>query len=186
MLGGAWCATAQTYPARPITMIVPFAAGGRHDRPHPGAAHAGSARSTGDRRERGRGQRDDRRRPRRARGTRWLDAQHGRLQTRTSSAARSTRFPTTCCGISSPWPCCRGVAAGSSSQGRRCRRKISGVASLGLKANPDKAAAGNPGAGSSVQLSAVLFQNMTGTRFQHVPYRGSARRCWIWSPDRST
>jgi tripartite-type tricarboxylate transporter receptor subunit TctC len=41
-----------------------------------------------------------------------------------------------------------------------------------LKANPDTASAGNPGAGSSVQLSAILFQTMTGTRFQHVPYRG--------------
>jgi tripartite-type tricarboxylate transporter receptor subunit TctC len=43
-----------------------------------------------------------------------------------------------------------------------------------LKANPDMATAGNPGNGSSVQLSAILFQNMTGTRFQHVPYRGGA------------
>jgi tripartite-type tricarboxylate transporter receptor subunit TctC len=41
-----------------------------------------------------------------------------------------------------------------------------------LKANPDTASAGNPGVGSSVQLSAILFQNLTGTRFQHVPYRG--------------
>ena len=41
-----------------------------------------------------------------------------------------------------------------------------------LKANPDMASAGNPGAGSSVQLSAILFQSITGTRFQHVPYRG--------------
>jgi tripartite-type tricarboxylate transporter receptor subunit TctC len=41
-----------------------------------------------------------------------------------------------------------------------------------LKVNPDTASAGNPGVGSSVQLSAILFQNMTGTRFQHVPYRG--------------
>jgi tripartite-type tricarboxylate transporter receptor subunit TctC len=43
-----------------------------------------------------------------------------------------------------------------------------------LKANPDTATAGNPGNGSSVQFSAILFQNMTGTRFQHVPYRGGA------------
>jgi tripartite-type tricarboxylate transporter receptor subunit TctC len=41
-----------------------------------------------------------------------------------------------------------------------------------LKANPDTASAGNPGVGSSVQLSAIMFQSMTGTRFQHVPYRG--------------
>jgi tripartite-type tricarboxylate transporter receptor subunit TctC len=55
-----------------------------------------------------------------------------------------------------------------------------------LRANPDTATAGNPGNGSSVQLSAILFQNMTGTRFQHVPYRGGARRCRTWWPGRST
>jgi tripartite-type tricarboxylate transporter receptor subunit TctC len=43
-----------------------------------------------------------------------------------------------------------------------------------LKANPGTATAGIPGIGSSVQLSGILFQNMTDTRFQHVPYRGGA------------
>ena len=43
-----------------------------------------------------------------------------------------------------------------------------------LKANPGTATAGIPGIGSSVQLSGILFQSMTGTRFQHVPYRGGA------------
>jgi tripartite-type tricarboxylate transporter receptor subunit TctC len=43
-----------------------------------------------------------------------------------------------------------------------------------LKANPDTASAGIPGIGSSVQLSGILFQNMTGTRFAHVPYRGGS------------
>jgi|SRR6516225_8703553 len=43
-----------------------------------------------------------------------------------------------------------------------------------LKANPDKASAGTTGVGSSGHLAGILFQNMTGTRFQHVPYRGNA------------
>src|SRR5262245_59712696 len=43
-----------------------------------------------------------------------------------------------------------------------------------LKANPDKASAGTVGAGSPSHLSGVLLQNMTGTRFQFVPYRGNA------------
>jgi tripartite-type tricarboxylate transporter receptor subunit TctC len=43
-----------------------------------------------------------------------------------------------------------------------------------LKANPDKALAGTPGVGSSGQVFGVFFQNVTGTRFAHVPYRGSA------------
>jgi tripartite-type tricarboxylate transporter receptor subunit TctC len=43
-----------------------------------------------------------------------------------------------------------------------------------LKANPDKASAATVGAGSAAHLSAVHFQNKTGTRFQLVPYRGAA------------
>jgi tripartite-type tricarboxylate transporter receptor subunit TctC len=43
-----------------------------------------------------------------------------------------------------------------------------------LKANPDKALVGTPGAGSSVQVYCAFFQSMTGTRFRIVPYRGAA------------
>jgi tripartite-type tricarboxylate transporter receptor subunit TctC len=41
-----------------------------------------------------------------------------------------------------------------------------------LKANPDKATAGIPGAGSTGNLAGLSFQKTTGTRFQFVPYRG--------------
>jgi tripartite-type tricarboxylate transporter receptor subunit TctC len=41
-----------------------------------------------------------------------------------------------------------------------------------LKANPDRASAGYQGAGGAPHVSGVLFQQATGTRFQHVPYRG--------------
>jgi tripartite-type tricarboxylate transporter receptor subunit TctC len=43
-----------------------------------------------------------------------------------------------------------------------------------LKANPGKATAGTVGMGSTQHVGGVLFQNMTGTRFQFVPYRGAA------------
>jgi tripartite-type tricarboxylate transporter receptor subunit TctC len=43
-----------------------------------------------------------------------------------------------------------------------------------LKANPDKAAEGTAGAGSPQHVSGVFFQNATGTRFQFIPYRGAA------------
>ena len=43
-----------------------------------------------------------------------------------------------------------------------------------LKANPDKATAGTAGAGSPPHIAGVLFQKMTGTQFQFVPYRGAA------------
>ena len=41
-----------------------------------------------------------------------------------------------------------------------------------LKANGDKASAATVGAGSPGHVSALHFQNVTGTRFQLVPYRG--------------
>jgi tripartite-type tricarboxylate transporter receptor subunit TctC len=43
-----------------------------------------------------------------------------------------------------------------------------------LKANPDKASAGTVGPGSPQHVYAVFFQNLTGTRFQFVPYRTAA------------
>jgi tripartite-type tricarboxylate transporter receptor subunit TctC len=42
-----------------------------------------------------------------------------------------------------------------------------------LKANPDRASLGTPGIGQQPHLAGIVFQNLTGTRFQHVPYRGS-------------
>ena len=43
-----------------------------------------------------------------------------------------------------------------------------------LKANPDKVSQGTPGVGSLGHVGGLLFQKETGTRFQFVPYRGSA------------
>jgi tripartite-type tricarboxylate transporter receptor subunit TctC len=42
-----------------------------------------------------------------------------------------------------------------------------------LKANPDKASAGNGGVGTPPHVVAAFFQKVTGTRFQLVPYRGA-------------
>jgi tripartite-type tricarboxylate transporter receptor subunit TctC len=41
-----------------------------------------------------------------------------------------------------------------------------------LKANPDKTSAGTSGAGGPGHIGGVLFQKLSGTRFQFVPYRG--------------
>jgi tripartite-type tricarboxylate transporter receptor subunit TctC len=41
-----------------------------------------------------------------------------------------------------------------------------------LKANPDKASAATVGAGSPGHVSGLFFQSETGTRMQFVPYRG--------------
>lgn len=43
-----------------------------------------------------------------------------------------------------------------------------------LKANPDKASAGTGGLGSPGHVFGVFFQAATGTRFHLVPYRGTA------------
>jgi tripartite-type tricarboxylate transporter receptor subunit TctC len=44
-----------------------------------------------------------------------------------------------------------------------------------LKANPDTATEGTSGLGSSQHVGGVLFQKLTGTRFQFVPYRSSSQ-----------
>lgn len=43
-----------------------------------------------------------------------------------------------------------------------------------LKQNPDKASAATVGAGSAAHICALYVQQQTGTRFQAVPYRGGA------------
>lgn len=43
-----------------------------------------------------------------------------------------------------------------------------------LKANPDKATQGTSGVGSVGHIGGLFFQKITGTKFQFVPYRGLA------------
>jgi tripartite-type tricarboxylate transporter receptor subunit TctC len=43
-----------------------------------------------------------------------------------------------------------------------------------LRANPGKASQGTAGAGSAAHISGTYFQSATGTRFGFVPYRGAA------------
>ena len=43
-----------------------------------------------------------------------------------------------------------------------------------LKANPDQATQGTAGSGGASHVAGVFFQKATGTRFQLVPYRGAA------------
>lgn len=43
-----------------------------------------------------------------------------------------------------------------------------------LKANPDKASVGIAGVGATGHLTGIAFQRETGTKFQFVPYRGNA------------
>jgi tripartite-type tricarboxylate transporter receptor subunit TctC len=43
-----------------------------------------------------------------------------------------------------------------------------------LKANPDKATQGTAGAGSPAHVAGLYFQSLTGTQFRFVPYKGAA------------
>jgi tripartite-type tricarboxylate transporter receptor subunit TctC len=43
-----------------------------------------------------------------------------------------------------------------------------------MKANPGKVTYGSAGVGSSQHLAAELFQQMTGTKMVHIPYKGSS------------
>src|SRR6266536_2259347 len=43
-----------------------------------------------------------------------------------------------------------------------------------LRANPDKATEGTAGPGSGQHVSGIYFQDVTGTRFQFVPYRAGS------------
>jgi tripartite-type tricarboxylate transporter receptor subunit TctC len=43
-----------------------------------------------------------------------------------------------------------------------------------LKANPNSATLSTPGAGSPHHIAGILFQKLTGTHFEFVPYRGGA------------
>jgi tripartite-type tricarboxylate transporter receptor subunit TctC len=43
-----------------------------------------------------------------------------------------------------------------------------------LKANPTRGSSGTTGVGSGIHMCLVYFQNMTGTKFPLVPYRGAA------------
>ena len=42
-----------------------------------------------------------------------------------------------------------------------------------VKANPDKILAGTSGVGAATHLGGILFESLTGTRIQFVPYRGT-------------
>ncbi len=42
-----------------------------------------------------------------------------------------------------------------------------------LKTNPDKGSLGTAGVGSASHMGGLYFQNATGTKFQYIPYRGT-------------
>ncbi len=175
-LAGLACigaATAQTYPSRPVTIIVPFAAGGPTD---------AIARILGERMRASLGQNILVENVTGAGGTigviRAAQAAGdgytlslGHLGTHVVNGAiyplkfdLLNDFEPIALLASNPMM----VVTKNAVPAKTLRELIDW-----LKANPGKVAAGTAGVGSGSHFSGVYFQNLTGTQFNFVPYRGT-------------
>src|SRR5712671_5724939 len=170
-IGGASVANAQTWPTRPITMVVPFGAGGATDtigrivaegmraslgqpvviENVPGASGTIGvgrvARAAADGYTLGIGG-----------GPTYV--WNGAMMTLPYDVLND--FEPISLIVDSPML----IVARKSMPARDLRELIAW-----LKANPDKATQGTTGAGGALQLAGVFFQKETGTRFGFVPYR---------------
>ena len=166
--------SAQTYPSRPITVIVPFAAGGVTDI---------VARIVTDRMRSSLGQPVLVENVGGAGGTIGVTRLHraapdgytlavGQWTSHVGAGAMYTIpfdylldfEPVTMLSIGPLWIIGRtGLPAASLAQ-----------LITWLKANPNKASSGTTGLGSGIHMCLIYFQNMTGTSFPLAPYRGAA------------
>jgi tripartite-type tricarboxylate transporter receptor subunit TctC len=163
---------AQTYPARPVTVVVPFPAGGPTDtiarimaesmRPSLGQSViienvAGASGSIGTGRVA------------RAPGDGYTIS----LGLWTTHVVNGAVFPLTYDVLNDFEPVCLMmntpllIVARKSMPAKDLKEFIAW-----LKANPDKATAGTGGPGGASHVAGVYLQKETGTRFQHVAYRG--------------
>ncbi len=172
-LAGAGVAGAQNYPARPITMIVPFAAGGATDT---------LARFLGERMRGILGQPIVIENVAGAAGSIGVGrAVRSVADGYTLSIGTSTTHMLTGGLYALPFDLFRDlepiIQIGSEPLlivGKKSLpvEDLKGLIAW-LKANPDKASVGIPGVGATGHLSGIAFQKETGTNFQFVPYRGN-------------
>jgi tripartite-type tricarboxylate transporter receptor subunit TctC len=174
VLAGIMSAATQSYPSRPITMIVPFAAGGITDI---------VARLVAERMKTSLGQPVIAENVAGAGGTigttrLFRSAPDGytvAIGQWTSHVGAGAMYslpfdllkdlePVSMLSIGPLW-----IIARKDFPAKDLRELIAW-----LKANPGKASAATIGPGSGAHMCLVYFQNMTGTRFQFVPYRGAA------------
>jgi tripartite-type tricarboxylate transporter receptor subunit TctC len=174
VVASAGSAAAQTYPSRPITMIVPFAAGGITDI---------VARLVSERMKTSLGQPVIAENVAGAGGTIGVtrlfrsapDGHTLAIGQWTSHVGAGAMYslpfdylqdfePVSMLSIGPLW-----IIARKDLPARDLRELIAW-----LKANPGKASAATIGPGSGAHMCLVYFQNMTGTSFQFVPYRGAA------------
>ena len=167
-------ASAQVYPSRPVTMVVPYPAGGPSDALGrilaeamrgvlgqtvviENVSGAGGAIGVG--------------RVARAAADGYT-LSLGHVQTHVINAATQTLpydvvkdfEPVTLLADTPQW-----VAARSTFPAQTLAEMIAW-----MKANPGKATVGTVGVGGPTDIAAIHFQNLTGTSFQLVPYRGGA------------
>ena len=174
MLAAVAGATAQTYPSRPVTVIVPFAAGGVTDI---------VARIVSERMSKALGQSVIIENVSGAGGTIGVtrlfraapDGYTLVVGQWTSHVGAGAMYPVpfdylndfepvSMLSIAPLW-----IIGRSNLPAKDLRELIAW-----LKANPDKASAATTGLGSGIHMCLVYFQNMTGTKFPLAPYRGAA------------
>jgi tripartite-type tricarboxylate transporter receptor subunit TctC len=174
MLAAVAGATAQTYPSRPVTVIVPFAAGGVTDI---------VARIVSERMNKALGQSVIIENVSGAGGTIGVtrlfraapDGYTLVVGQWTSHVGAGAMYPVpfdylndfepvSMLSIAPLW-----IIGRSNLPAKDLRELIAW-----LKANPDKASAATTGLGSGIHMCLIYFQNMTGTKFPLAPYRGAA------------
>jgi hypothetical protein len=167
-------AAAQTYPDRPVTLIVPYAAGGavRRARPPARAVHVAEPRPDGRHRKCRRRRRHHGRRARGAGRARRLYAAHS-----PSGAGGG--------GDALPQPRLRhgqGFRArrASSIRGRSSSCRSSGIEARTIaefldhvKRSGRNISFGTAGVGSGSHLCNMMLQSALGTKFNEIPYRGT-------------
>jgi tripartite-type tricarboxylate transporter receptor subunit TctC len=174
LLAGIGTAIAQTYPSRPITMIVPFTAGGPMDvvaRVVAEGMRAPLGQSVVIENVVGAGGSIGAGRVARAAPDGFTISYGGWPTHVINGAAYALSydvlddFEPVSLAASAPWL----ILAKNGMPGDDLKGLIAW-----LKANPDKASAGHGGVGSASHVFGALFRVATGTRFQLVPYRGNA------------
>jgi tripartite-type tricarboxylate transporter receptor subunit TctC len=173
MLAGIGMANAQTYPARPITLVVPFSAGGPMDvvaRVVAEGMRASLGQTIVIENVVGAGGSIGAGRVARAAPDGFTLSYGGWPTHVINGAAYSlsydvlSDFEPVSLVASAPWL----ILAKNGMPGD----DLNGLIAW-LKANPDKASAGHGGVGSASHVFCALFRAATGTQLQLVPYRGN-------------
>jgi tripartite-type tricarboxylate transporter receptor subunit TctC len=174
VLAGIVQAPAQTYPSRPVTMIVPFPAGGATDT---------LARFLGERMKQSLGQPIIIENVGGAGGTlgvgRAVRAQADGytilIGTSTTNLLTGALYPLQFDLLTDLEPVVQIASEPMMIVGKKALEPANLTELIAwLKANPGKASVGTPAIGGTGHLTGLAFEKATGTSFQHIPYRGNA------------